>query len=110
MTRQPRHHGRQRPRLVGPFGPQGAAAAAHHDEAHAAGPQDDMIEPRGADARAAQEVPAVGPQLVDDVLDGDLDAPEPGDDDKSAGDGHGPGIGRPFVAHRSRRHDDRPMF
>ena len=89
----------QRARLVGPLGPQAGAAAADQDEEHPAGADDDVVQARGADPGAAQEVPAGGPQIVEDGLDRDLDGSEPGDDDKPTGDAHPRAIGLPFVAH-----------
>ena len=62
------------------------------------GPEDDMIQARGADARAAQQVPAVGPEAAEDIFDGDLARSESGDHDKSTGNAHDRGIGAPFAA------------
>jgi hypothetical protein len=58
-----------------------------------------VVEARGADARAAQQMPAVGPEAREDVFHRDLARPESGDHDKSTGDAHDRDIGAPFVAH-----------
>ena len=86
--------------LVGPLGPHAAAAAVQDDEERPARAEDDVVRAGRAHARAAQQLPADGPQPGDDRFDGShlAHGPEPGDHGKST-DAHGEAIDLPFVAH-----------